>query len=192
MGTLELREDKHLAQGCTAGQWQSWACPPDSQSLPLSQVALLAFWDISTLRRVPRVRGGSVFLWLLFLVWKVVFQLPCGAYENGLSWFARPHSAFLFFARLEEGRSGPGGECTVCIIRKVFIGLFPLQLTPLIKNKMNKQLCSFSFPNIAENLCGVVLGCMSWWCLSTKCKLRKGLRTSLPKRFSQGEWLNLE
>ena len=33
---LELREDKRLAQSCTAGQWQCWACCPASQSTVFS------------------------------------------------------------------------------------------------------------------------------------------------------------
>ena len=83
------------------------AQPPRALFFLLSQVILSAFSDISTLRRVLRFQGGSGFLWLLCLVWKVVFQLPCDACESEFSWFTRPCSAFLFFARLEEGRSSP-------------------------------------------------------------------------------------
>lgn len=35
--------------------------------------------------------------------------------------------AFLLFARLEEERSSQAGECSDYVIRKVFLGLFPLQ-----------------------------------------------------------------
>lgn len=37
-----------------------------------------------------------------------------------------------------KGKEQPAGGCTVCVIIKVFPGLFPLQLAPLIKNKINK------------------------------------------------------